>query len=179
MVTKHWKKILALFVAVTVFLAGAPGVKRFVSAAPEDTAAGATDATDAAGAADAAGATDAAGTADGDASAEGGEEGGAEQQQQVDENGEVVQTGADGKVDKKDWITKKDYKVVAESDTYKMYLYEPRLSIMLENKKTGRIIESTLSDEKDDGNRAGGSGSLRSRSDSDGDEQRLFRQDIL
>lgn len=33
-----------------------------------------------------------------------------------------------------------------------MYLYEPRLSIMLQNKKTGKIMESTLSDEKDDGN---------------------------
>ena len=33
-----------------------------------------------------------------------------------------------------------------------MFLYEPRLSIMLQNKKTGKIMESTLSDEKDDGN---------------------------
>lgn len=33
-----------------------------------------------------------------------------------------------------------------------MYLYEKRLSVLLENKETGKIIESTLSDEKDDGN---------------------------
>ncbi len=56
-----------------------------------------------------------------------------------------------GKIPESEWITKKDYKKVAESDTYILYLYEPRLSIMLENKKTGKILESTLSDEKDDG----------------------------
>ena len=44
-----------------------------------------------------------------------------------------------------------DYVLVAESDTYKLYYYEPRLSIMLENKQTGAVMESTLSDEKDDG----------------------------
>ena len=152
MVNKHWKKILAVFIAITVVLAGAPGVAHFASAAPDDTAAGAADAadaTDAAGTTDAAGATDAAGT---DAAAGDGEAAGDEQQQQVDENGEVVQSGAVGKVDKSDWVTRKDYKLVTESDTYKMYLYEPRLSILLENKKTGRVIESTLSDSKDDGN---------------------------
>lgn len=56
-----------------------------------------------------------------------------------------------GKVDKSEWITIDDYKKIAESDTYIMYFYEPRLSIILENKETGVILESTLSDEKDDG----------------------------
>lgn len=44
-----------------------------------------------------------------------------------------------------------DYVLVAESDTYNLYYYEPRFSIKLENKQTGAIMESTLSDEKDDG----------------------------
>ena len=48
-------------------------------------------------------------------------------------------------------ITMADYKVIAESDTYKMHFYEPRLSVILENKETGEMIESTLSDAKDDG----------------------------
>lgn len=56
------------------------------------------------------------------------------------------------KLPRKTGSTKKDYELVAESDTYKMYLYEKRLSVLLENKETGKIIESTLSDEKDDGN---------------------------
>lgn len=56
-----------------------------------------------------------------------------------------------GTVDPSQWVTKADYKKVAESDSYILYVYEPRLSIMLENKKTGAILESTLSDEKDDG----------------------------
>lgn len=64
--------------------------------------------------------------------------------------GEVTEESV-GKVDKSDWITMEDYKKVAESDTYNMYFYEPRLSIILENKETGAILESTLSDEKDDG----------------------------
>lgn len=48
-------------------------------------------------------------------------------------------------------VTIEDYEMIAESDTYKMYFYEPRLSIILENKETGALLESTLSDEKDDG----------------------------
>ena len=44
-----------------------------------------------------------------------------------------------------------DYVVVAESDTYKLWYYEPRFSIKLENKVTGVVMESTVSDEKDDG----------------------------
>ena len=46
---------------------------------------------------------------------------------------------------------KDDYVLVAESDTYKLYYYEPRFSIKLENKETGAVLESTVSDEKDDG----------------------------
>lgn len=44
-----------------------------------------------------------------------------------------------------------DYVLVAESDTYRLYYYEPRFSIKLENKETGVILESTVSDEMDDG----------------------------
>lgn len=47
-------------------------------------------------------------------------------------------------------ITMADYKVIAESATYKMHFYEPRLSVILENKKTGAMMETTLSDAKDD-----------------------------
>ncbi len=64
---------------------------------------------------------------------------------------EEEQAPAAGKIKESDWITKDDYKLVTENDSYKMYLYEKRLSVMLENKKTGKIIETTLSDEKDDG----------------------------
>lgn len=48
-------------------------------------------------------------------------------------------------------VTMADYKVIAESDTYKMHFYEPRLSVILENKKTGKLLETTLNDAKDDG----------------------------
>ena len=43
------------------------------------------------------------------------------------------------------------YVQVAESDTYILYYNEPRFSIRLENKKTGAVLDSTVSDEKDDG----------------------------
>lgn len=46
---------------------------------------------------------------------------------------------------------KNDYVKVAESDTYELYYYEPRFSIKLVNKETGAVIESTVSDEKNDG----------------------------
>lgn len=68
------------------------------------------------------------------------------------EDGEVVMEGALGKVDESEWITRDDYELMAENDSYKLYLYAPRLSILLEDKKTGKILESTLSDENDDGN---------------------------
>ena len=70
----------------------------------------------------------------------------------VSEDGEVIMEGAVGKVDESEWVTFEDYELVAESDSYKMYLYEPRLSIILENKETGELLESTLNDAKDDGN---------------------------
>ena len=56
-----------------------------------------------------------------------------------------------------------DYVLVAESDSYKLYYYEPRFSIKLENKQTGAVLESTLSDEKDDGkNNASWTGYMKS-----------------
>lgn len=51
-----------------------------------------------------------------------------------------------GKVDARDGYVK-----VAESDSYELWYYEPYFSIKLVNKATGAVIESTLSDEKDDG----------------------------
>lgn len=137
MVTKKLRKLFAVVMAMAVIVAGAPGVP---STAVADTVDGsaATTATDSA---------DSSQDASADADNKDGEEG-----QKVADDGEVVQDGAVGKVDKSKWITKKDYEFVCESDTYKMYLYQKRLSIMLENKKTGEILESTLSDEKDDGN---------------------------
>lgn len=44
-----------------------------------------------------------------------------------------------------------DYLLVAESDTYELYYYEPYFSVKLVNKTTGEVLESTLSEEKDDG----------------------------
>ncbi len=67
------------------------------------------------------------------------------------EGAEAAEEEGTGKVDESEWITMEDYTKIAESDTYNMYFYEPRLSIILENKETGAILESTLSDEKDDG----------------------------
>ncbi len=56
-----------------------------------------------------------------------------------------------------------DYVQIAESDTYRLYYYEPRFSIRLENKKTGAVLESTVSDEKDDGkNNASWTGYMKS-----------------
>ena len=46
---------------------------------------------------------------------------------------------------------KEDYLLVAESDSYELYYYEPTFSIKLVNKESGAVLESTLSDEKDDG----------------------------
>lgn len=70
--------------------------------------------------------------------------------------GEVVTTGE--KVNAQD-----GYVQVAESETYRLYYYEPRFSIKLENKQTGAILESTVSDEKDDGkNNASWTGYMKS-----------------
>lgn len=58
---------------------------------------------------------------------------------------------------------KEDYVLVAESDSYKLWYYEPRFSIKLENKQTGEIFESTVSDEKNDGkNNAAWTGYMQS-----------------
>lgn len=70
--------------------------------------------------------------------------------EQAPEENAVDDTPA-GTVDPSEWVTRDMYEKVAESDTYNMYLYAPRLSVILENKATGEILESTLSDENDDG----------------------------
>lgn len=58
---------------------------------------------------------------------------------------------------------KDDYVLVAESDTYRLFYYEPQFSIKLENKNTGAVLESTVSDEKDDGkNNASWTGYMKS-----------------
>lgn len=44
-----------------------------------------------------------------------------------------------------------EYEMVAESDAYEMYLYQPTMSIILKNKETGAILRSTLSEADDDG----------------------------
>jgi hypothetical protein len=135
LVKKHWKQLVAIFTAAIVLMAGVPGIPDRAFADTEDTTSTTADDT----------AADTTGTEDADAESD-------DNTQNVTDDGEVVMDGAIGKLKKSEWITKKDYELVAESDSYKMYLYEPRLSIMLEDKKTGKIIESTLSDEKDDGN---------------------------
>lgn len=131
MVIKNWRKVIALLAAVSVVTAGVPGITQYAAATGVDETAESDT------------------TSEEDASEE---EGASEEEKQdVMDNGEVVMKNAVGKVPKSKWITIKDYELVAENDTYKMYLYEPRLSIMLENKETGKILESTLSDEMDDG----------------------------
>lgn len=39
-----------------------------------------------------------------------------------------------------------EYTLVAESDTYRLYYYEPRLAILLENKQTGVLMPSVVDD---------------------------------
>lgn len=60
---------------------------------------------------------------------------------------EIEATGEDEKAE----VSLEGYELVAESDTYKMYLMASRLSIILENKETGEMLESTLSEANDDG----------------------------
>lgn len=135
MSNRHWKKAVAIFTAAMVVLAGIPALPD-VALADTDTTAAAADQSADTTSADSASADNASGT---DASAA-----------QGDDADKKEEAGV-GKVKKSDWITKKDYEFVTESDTYKMYLYKPRLSILLEDKKTGKILESTLSDKEDDG----------------------------
>lgn len=65
--------------------------------------------------------------------------------------GTVSDTPADAVAPTEDPVTIEDYTMIAESDSYKMYFYEPRLSVILENKETGELMETTLSDADDDG----------------------------
>lgn len=130
---KNWKKVIALLAAVSVVTAGIPGIVQYATATGTEE-----EVSD-------------NGTASEGEGAEG-EEKEEEEPQEVSENGEVVMKNAVEKKPESEWITMKDYEVITESDTYKMYFYEPTLSIMLENKETGKILESTLSDEKDDWN---------------------------
>ena len=128
------KRVLGLIMAAAMLVMSVPDTTVLATALESEETTEAASDTDTASSA----ASDAAGAAD-------------DNEEQVNENGEVVMEGAVGKVDESEWITKDDYEKVAESDTYIMYLYEPRLSILLENKETGEILESTLSDEQDDG----------------------------
>lgn len=137
------RKTIALVTAMTLAASAVPSISHSTEAGTETGTEAGTET----------GTEDTGETAEG--AEEGGESGAAGQEgdgNTIKEDGEVVQKGALGKVDKKDWITIKDYEFITENDTYKMYFYKPRLSIMLENKETGKFIESTLSDEKDDGN---------------------------
>lgn len=133
MSNRHWKKAVAIVTAAMVVLAGIPALPD-VAYADTDTAA----------------TTQSADTTSGDGSAAADASGTDDSAAQGEDAGNEDQTGV-GKVKKSDWITKKDYELVTESDSYKMYLYKPRLSILLEDKKTGKILESTLSDKEDDG----------------------------
>ena len=130
---KNWKKVIALLAAVSVVTAGIPGIVQYATATGTEE-----EVSDNGTASEGEGAD--------------GEEKEEEEPQVVSENGEVVMKNAIEKKPESEWITMKDYEVITESDAYKMYFYEPTLSIMLENKETGKILESTLSDEKDDWN---------------------------
>ena len=44
-----------------------------------------------------------------------------------------------------------DFVLVAQNDDYELYYYEPRFSLKVVNRKSGAVMESTVSDEKDDG----------------------------
>ncbi len=134
---RHWKKIVAIFTAAILLLAGIPGLPDKVLADTED------------------GAETTAGTEEGQTAGteEGGQAAGAEEAgngQNVGENGEVTMDGVLPPLKESEKIKKKDYELVMENSSYKMYLYADRLSILLEDKKTGKIIESTLSDDRDD-----------------------------
>ncbi len=137
------RKTIALVTAMTLAASAVPSISHSTEAGTETGTEAGTET----------GAEDTGETAEGtDESGEGGAAGQEGEGNTIKDDGEVVQKGALGKVDKKDWITIKDYEFITENDSYKMYFYKPRLSIMLEDKKTGKYIESTLSDEKDDGN---------------------------
>lgn len=143
MAIRKLRKTIALVTAMTLAASAVPSISHSTEAGTETgTEAGTETGTEDTG-------ETAEGTEEGGGSGAAGQEG---EGNTIKDDGEVVQKGALGKVDKKDWITIKDYEFITENDSYKMYFYKPRLSIMLEDKKTGKFIESTLSDEKDDGN---------------------------
>ena len=143
MAIRKLRKTIALVTAMTLAASAVPSISHSTEAGTETGTEAGTET----------GAEDTGETAEGtDESGEGGAAGQEGEGNTIKDDGEVVQKGALGKVDKKDWITIKDYEFITENDSYKMYFYKPRLSIMLEDKKTGKYIESTLSDEKDDGN---------------------------
>ena len=83
MVTKHWRKLVALFLASAMIVAGTPGVPQMAKADTDTTQQSGDGSTD--------------------------QNGDQEEVKQVGEDGEVVQSGSKGKVAKKDWITKKEY----------------------------------------------------------------------
>lgn len=143
MAIRKLRKTIALVTAMTLAASAVPSISHSTEAGTETgTEAGTETGTEDTG-------ETAEGTEEVGGSGAAGQEG---EGNTIKDDGEVVQKGALGKVDKKDWITIKDYEFITENDSYKMYFYKPRLSIMLEDKKTGKFIESTLSDEKDDGN---------------------------
>lgn len=125
------KKLLAIILAAATAAASVPTAYLFAASADSDTA----DTTDTA---DSTAASDESGAAGEDAG-------------QVNEDGEVVMEGAVGTIASEDQITIKDYEMVAENDNYRMYYYEDRLSVILENKATGKLMYSTLMDAEDDG----------------------------
>ena len=146
MVSKFKKITAAVLVAVLTVSAVQTAHNIYATSLTDDTADAAADDTAAAGD-DTASTDDASADKEEKDTSSGAEANG----ETVNENGEVVMQDAIGKKKKSEWITMDDYDKVAESETYNMYLYKPRMSVILENKKTGRLIESTLSDEKDDG----------------------------
>lgn len=52
---------------------------------------------------------------------------------------------------KEDQATLKGYELVTENEEYELYLLKSTLSVIIRNKSTGALMESTLSDAKDDG----------------------------
>lgn len=103
MAIKKLKKTIALVTAMTLAASAVPSVSHSTEAGLEDTAAGeTTSSTEETG--------ESGGT--GEEAGAGGEEGATGQEAEgntIMDDGEVVQKGALGKIDKKDWITIDDY----------------------------------------------------------------------
>ncbi len=75
----------------------------------------------------------------------------ASEETETDEEGEVIMEGATGVEDSSEWITLDDYEMVYENALYEMWLYEPRLSVVLVNKDTGEEWHTTVMDSEYDG----------------------------